>query len=119
MGLHEVRLFLELVRQAHASRRLLYRRSREKNLSTLTDLGWLPSQMLEFVASLEPEQALCSPRGNRNPSHDEEVVCEFGTDVEGKAVYIKVTVVGAEEGAAGCVISFHFAEQPFVFPFRC
>ena len=115
MGLHEVRLFLELVRQAHASRRLSYRRSRQKNLETLTQLGWLPSQMFQFIATLEPEQALCSPRKNRHPEHLEETVCEFGAGVDGKPVYIKITVVGTEDGAAGCVISFHFAEQPLLF----
>lgn len=118
MGLQEVRLFLELVRQAHAARRLSYRRSREKNLTTLTDLGWLPSQMFEFIAALQPEQALCSPQSNRHPEHLEEMVCEFGAEIDGRAVYIKITVVGTEGGAAGCVISFHFAEQSFVFPFR-
>lgn len=118
MALNEVRLFLELVRLAHAARRLTYRRTREQNLVTLTELGWLPSQMFEFVAALEPEQALCSPRRNRHPEHGEESVCEFGARIEGKDVYIKLTVVGYSEDCAGCVISFHFAEKPLVFPYR-
>jgi hypothetical protein len=107
-----------LVREAYASKRLTYRRSREKNLATLAALGWLPSQMFAFVADLEPEQALCVPRRNTNPAHPEEMVCEFGADIEGESIYIKITVVGIDDGAAGCVVSFHFAEKPLVFPFR-
>lgn len=118
MGLNEVQLFLELVRRAHRARRLTYRRSREKNLLTLTELGWLPGQMFEFVAALKPEQALCSPRENRHPEHGEESVCEFGAHIDGRDVYIKVTVVGSKDTCAGCVISFHCAERPLVFPFR-
>ena len=117
MALHEVTLFLELVREAHEARRLTYRR-REKNLRTLTDLGWLPSQMYEFVASLQSEQALCSPWENKNPDHADEMVCEFGADIEGKDIYIKVTIVAQDDGSAGCVLSFHLAEKRFVFPFH-
>jgi len=115
---HEVVLFLELVREARSANRLTYRRSRDKNLATLLDLGWLPTDMLDHVAGLEPNQALCVPRANRHPGHAYEMVCEFGTTVEGRDVYVKVTVVGLGEGAAGCVISFHFAEKTFVFPFK-
>ncbi|MGV8084143.1 MAG: hypothetical protein AB2L09_11005 [Coriobacteriia bacterium] len=74
--------------------------------------------MLEFVIALKPEQALGSPWRNQNPEHVNEMVCEFGGNAEGRDLYIKVAVVGLEGEAAGCVISFHFAEKPFEFPYR-
>ena len=114
---YEVVLFLELVRCAHAERRLVYRRTRDKNMQTLIDLGWKPSDMLDFVAALRPESALGLPRTNQHPDHSDELVCEFGCEHEGPAIYVKIAVVGLESGTSGCVVSFHFAEKPFVFPF--
>lgn len=114
---HEVVFFLYLVQVAHEKGRLNYRREREKNKDTLLALGWTPSAMFECVVGLEPDQALGMPWQNRNPAHDQERCCEFGTVIEGMQLYIKVTVVGDDEDVAGCVISFHFAEQPLDFPF--
>jgi hypothetical protein len=117
MAPHEIVLFLQLVRDARAAGRLTYRRSRGKNLDTLLELGWLPRDMFDHVATLRPEQALGVPWDSRHPDHPEEKACEFGTRADGRDVYVKVTVVGLDDGIAGCVVSFHFAERPFVFPF--
>ena len=117
MARHEIVLFLQLLRKAHETRQLNYRRTRDKNRETLGALGWQPRDMFECVASLRPEQALCSPRQNRHPDHQRELVCEFGTEAQGREIYVKVTVVVHDNGVAGCVISFHFAEKPLEFPF--
>lgn len=114
---HEVVLFLELVRRARAARRLSFRHERKKNERTLFELGWLPRDMFECVAALQPEQALGIPRPNSHPRHPEELTCEFGALIEGRDVYVKVTVAGIQRGPVGCVVSFHFAEKPFKFPF--
>jgi hypothetical protein len=118
MAPHEVVLFLQLVRDAHAAKRLAYRGSRAKNMSTLMALGWERADMYACVAGLQPEQALCLPWDNQHPDHSSERVCEFGTEVAGRQVYVKVTVVGTSSGIDGCVVSFHFAEKPLPFPFR-
>lgn len=117
MSLHEIVLFLQLVGEAHKARQLNYRRNRGKNRETLEALGWQPRDMFECVASLKPEQALCSPRQNRHPEYLQELVCEFGARAQDRDIYVKVTVVVHDEGVAGCVISFHFAEKPLEFPF--
>lgn len=117
MAPHEVVLFLELVRQAHEARRLVYRWERDKNVQTLLALGWQPGNMLDYVAALEASAALGAPRRNRHPDHRNELVCEFGTSVDGQDIYVKMTIVGLESDAAGCVVSFHFAEKSFTFPF--
>ena len=116
MAPHSIVLFLQLVRQAHEDHRLTYRRTREKNRETLAILGWIPDDMFEHVAGLRPEQALHTPRKSRNPAHTQEMACEFGTRAAGHDIYVKVTVVACEDGAAGCVVSFHIAEKPFQFP---
>lgn len=117
MTRHEIVLFLQLVREAHEVRQLNYRRARDKNRETLEALGWQPRDMFECVAGLRPEQALRLPRQNRHPDYLRELVCEFGTKAQGREIYVKVTVVVHDNGVAGCVISFHFAEKPLEFPF--
>lgn len=118
MALHEIILFLALVRTAHAAGRLKYRRGRDKNIVTLASLGISASAMFEIVVRLEPEQALGLPWKSRHPEHPEETTCEFGTTVESHEIYVKVCIVGLDDGAAGAVISFHVAEKPFVFPYK-
>jgi len=118
MAPHEVVLFLQLVRDAREAKRLVYRGSREKNMSTLAVLGWTRRDMYDCIVALRPEQALCLPWHNHHPDHASEQVCEFGTLVADHAVYIKLTVGVVESGVAGCVVSFHTAEKPLSFPFQ-
>jgi hypothetical protein len=118
MAPHQVVLFLQLVREARSSDRLVYRRTRDKNRETVTTLGCTLTEMFDCVAALRPEQALRVPWPNRHPDHPDELVCEFGTRLCERDVYVKVTAVALEDGPAGCVVSFHFAEEPFSFPFE-
>lgn len=117
MAPHEIVFFLQLVRMACEQGRMTYRRDRSKNRSTLETLGWNVSAMLDQVSTLLPEQALCLPRKNSHPDFEWERTCEFGTRVHGEDIYVKMTVFGDENQARGCVLSFHFAEKPLVFPF--
>ena len=116
MAPHEVVLFLELVRQA-AQRGRLKPREREKNQRTLALLGLSYPDMIECILDLRPEQALSLPWDSRNPGHPEERVCDFGTHLEGHQLYVKIAVVGLEDGAAGAILSFHLAERPFEYCF--
>lgn len=112
MAPHEVVLFLELVRQA-AHRGRLKPRFREKNQRTLAVLGLSHKDMIDCILALRPEQVLNPPWDNRNPGHPEERVCDFGTYMEEHQLYVKIAVVGLEDGAAGAIVSFHLAERPF------
>ncbi|MDZ4064961.1 MAG: hypothetical protein U1E22_09890 [Coriobacteriia bacterium] len=115
---HEVTLFLRLVREARDARRLTYRRNRDKNRETLADLGWTPRNMFNAVVALQPEDALGIPWDNRNPGHITERVCEFGMALVEQEVYVKIAIVGLDDTAAGCVVSFHFAEKKLTYPFK-
>lgn len=117
MAPHEVVFFLELMRRAQTDGRLTYRK-RDKNRATLLALGLTPSQMLEIVTTLAPDRALGPPQQNRHPDYPDESMCEFGTRIEGRDIYVKATVIGTEDGATGCVVSFHFAESALRFPFE-
>lgn len=118
MAPHDVDLLLELVRQAHRKKCLHYRRDREKNLGTLAALGITVRDMFAIVAALKSEDALRSPWKNTNPGFPYETVCEFGTLVESREVYVKVSVVGFDACSQGCVISFHFPEKRLTYPYK-
>lgn len=118
MAPHEVGLLLELVRQARRKKCLYYRRDREKNLNTLSALGFTLGEMFAIVTALRPEDALRLPWNNTNPDFPDELVCEFGTLIEGNEIYVKVSAVGLQDGARGCVISFHFSEKPLAYPYK-
>jgi len=113
---HEVVLFLELVRQA-ALRGRLKPRERQKNQRTLALLGLSYQDMIDCILRLSPEQALRPPWDNRNPGHPEERVCDFGAHMGEHQLYVKIAVVGLEDGAAGAIVSFHLAERPFEYYF--
>jgi hypothetical protein len=118
MAPHQVVLFLELVRDARKSARLVFRGSREKNINALTALGLRQSDVLDAVATLEPERAMGLPRPNDFLKFANEQVCEFGLELNDTQLYVKVTVGVDALGSAGCVISFHPAEEPMRYPFK-
>lgn len=117
MSVQKVALLLDLYRTANDAGRVNFRR-RDKNLQTLAELEITPSHMREVVAALRPEDALCEPWPNKHPDYADEMSCKFGTQVRDRDIYVKITAVGLPHGARGCVISFHFAEQPLRYPFK-
>ena len=118
MSKHHVVCLLELFRRAHDAHRVTYQRDRDKNRATLEHLGIPPTEMLRIVRDLRPEQALRAPWPNRNTKFKSETVCDFGTEVDGQEVYVKIAVVGTDDGAYASVVSFHLAEQAFNYPFK-
>jgi len=117
MSKYQITLLLELFRQARRDGLVTDASDRSENRATLTALGLQPSDMYDIVCSTRPEQALHAPWGNRYDQFRHEMTCDFGIEVDGRDVYVKITVVGTEANAHGCVISFHFAEKPFQYPF--
>jgi hypothetical protein len=115
---HQVALFLQIVRDARDNDRLAFRGDRAKNIQALIGLGLKPSDVLDAVTDLTPEQALGVPRTNEFPRFVHEQVCEFGLDLQEALLYVKVAAGVDEQGSAGCVISFHPAESPLRYPFK-
>jgi hypothetical protein len=62
---------------------------------------------------------MCSMRWRLwSPRFAHEQVCEFGLELQDAQLYVKVTAGVDAHGGAGCVISFHPAEQPILYPFK-
>lgn len=94
-------------------------RSREKNRQGLIDLGLTPDQRREILLGLTPEDYCAGPKPD--DTDDTREVWEFGRDVEGTEVYIKLRVVQdpRKKGVHHALVwSFHPAEHPMKYRLR-
>lgn len=109
---NDVLLFLLLVKQCAAREFILWRR--RENLETLARLGITIREAKERVLALTPEDYYRGP--SKRHGHPDQQVCEFGLEVGGTEVYVKVNVIVEPEQ---CVcMSFHLAERPLSYPLR-
>lgn len=87
--------------------------NREKNLQALADLDIRPFERTAFLRSLAVEQYYRGPHPDQAGISD---LWEFGVQVKGKEVYIKIQS-GLPNRSTIC-ISFHVAEFPMKFPHK-
>lgn len=85
---------------------------RKNHKTTLTELGILPSQAREAILGLTIENYY---KGIGLGDRDGEEVCEFGTFLAGRELYIKLMIDNLHHKAI--CFSFHFAERDIVHPF--
>ncbi len=94
-------------------------KDKQKNRQGLIDLGITPDQRREVLLGLTPENYHAGPKPD--DTDDTKEVWEFGQDVEGVEVYIKVRVVQDPRKKSvfhATVWSFHPAEHPMKYPLR-
>lgn len=79
-------------------------------------MDFTPAQVRETLLNLTT-QDYC-----RGPFIDSEIVsgevCEFGVEVDGKEIYIKLAVVEKYNLHCCKCISFHKAERPMEYPLK-
>lgn len=94
-------------------------KDREKNTQALLRLGISGNERREIILGLTPEDYVAGPKpDDTNPTRD---VWEFGRDVEGMEVYIKLRVARDPRKQTvyrALVWSFHPAEYPMRYPLR-
>ncbi|WP_345245696.1 hypothetical protein [Nibrella saemangeumensis] len=86
---------------------------RDKNLQALASLDIRPFERTAYLRSLAVENYY------RGPHYDQAGISdlwEFGIQVKGKEVYIKIQL-GAFNRSTIC-ISFHIAEFPMTYPYK-
>ncbi|MDD1779279.1 MAG: toxin [Candidatus Helarchaeota archaeon] len=89
----------------------------EKNKQALTDLSLTSQNRDEIILLLELEDYCKGPLPDQ--LHSGEIYWEFGREINGIEVYIKLQIVtlGSGHDWAFC-LSFHPAEHPLKFRFR-
>ncbi|MCK9422087.1 MAG: toxin [Bacteroidales bacterium] len=112
----EVRLFLE---QLNTKFILLGDpvsfENREKNHEALAELDIRPTDREKYIRNLKVEDYYSGPNPDDcNP--DGPPYFEFGLNIKGNEVYIKLTL-GYPNKRINC-ISFHIAERPITYPFK-
>ncbi len=110
--IHFLKDFKELIRdRAYSVNR------HEKNKQALTNLSLTSQNRDEIILLLELEDYCKGPLPDQ--LHPGEIYWEFGREINGIEVYIKLQIVTLESGNdwAFC-LSFHPAEHPLKFPFR-
>ncbi|XAZ82113.1 hypothetical protein A6C57_28115 (plasmid) [Fibrella sp. ES10-3-2-2] len=87
--------------------------NREKNLQALADLDIRPFERTAYLRSLAVEHYYRGPHPDQAGISD---LWEFGVQVKGKEVYIKIQL-GSPNHSTIC-ISFHTAEFPMTYPYK-
>lgn len=110
---HEVKAFLD---QFKAKARIMdpITKRRDKNDSTLNTLEISPRERIDFLLQLTVADYYKGP--SKDELNKESDLWEFGLGIQGREVYIKISV-GIYGGPPICH-SFHFAERPMHYPFE-
>ena len=110
--------FLHLFKGASMAGRLTVR-GREKNRQGLIDLDLNAAERRAILMGLEPEDYVGGPKPD--DSDDTKEVWEFGKDIGGTDIYIKVRVSpdpNKKNVHHALVWSFHPAEFPLKYPLK-
>ncbi len=90
-------------------------RPRDKNTDALAELDILPVDRIEYLKNLTVEDYYDGPK-NDTYDHSKPDYYEFGINVKGIEVYIKVSL-GLTNKRVDCM-SFHKAERPITYPHK-
>jgi len=110
----QVALALVQIKRLISQNKFRLRDKRQKNLATLSALGWLPEDVPAVICDLDVDDYFCGPSDDWN-SGDRNCIWEFGKYLPDhqKTIYIKLKVT--EDVLA---ISFHFQEKAIIYPFK-
>jgi hypothetical protein len=111
----EVKSFLLAVKYAIQDGSLLFRRGRQKNKESMVRLGIDLNDVASEVMSLSVNDYCDGPLKDRE---FEGEIWEFGKEVTGKEVYIKLKLGGDKRNQQVIVISFHIAEFQLSYRFK-
>jgi hypothetical protein len=110
---HQVALFLlEMKRKGSVRFRF---EERSENMATLAQLGITREDAKTRVLGLKVTENSAGPI-TRDLARSDQESWEFGTEVNGQLVYVKLSIPDNPER---CVcVSFHFPKYPMTFPFK-
>ena len=111
---HQVELFLKALIDKIRYLDIAFR-PRDKNLDALSELDITPIKRVEYLVNLKAEDYYSGPnKDNYDPCKPDYY--EFGIQIKGKEVYIKISL-GLPGKMVDCM-SFHIAEFPMKYPLK-
>ena len=87
---------------------------RDKNISTITRLGYTRDDVRDSILGLSVEDYCQGPEPDPDVKGD---VWVFGKKTQGLEVYVKLKLSGGSRLEMTRLISFHLAESPLTYPF--
>lgn len=87
---------------------------RDKNNQALADLGLTPMQRRHEILALTADNYVEGPMPD--PEEPNQTVWVFGKKIDGREVYIKLTLKQVEKTFLAKCLSFHVAEHALSYP---
>lgn len=113
----KVTLFLQLFKNIACSDRSRFVFApRVENRDTITRLGLTIDQAKDMILELTSEDYFNGPSVDLN--HKDREIWEFGKNIDGTEVYIKLQTCKIETGGVAICISFHEANKTINYPYK-
>lgn len=111
----QVTIFLKEFKKVATEGNSLYIINREKNRDALIALGLTKNNCKEILLSLYANDYCAGPKKDKDR---EGFIWEFGKNVNGNEIYIKLKVTEVEGNKIAKCISFHKAELNLCYPLK-
>jgi hypothetical protein len=110
----EIQLFLKDLKEKIRFFQVAFR-PRDKNLETLVELDITPAKRIEYLLNIKTEDYYSGPHNDTYDANKPDYY-EFGIQIKGKEVYIKISP-GLSNKPVDCM-SFHLAEFRMIYPLK-
>lgn len=111
----QVTKFLKAFKGAADVSTITYYRN-QKNLDVFTVLGISQYHRTEYILGLKPSHYAQGPLEDDKGRESSWWI--FGTEIEGREIYIKIQISSSRRGPKPICMSFHIADHPLSYPFR-
>lgn len=115
MSQDETRKFLLEFKKAATAKSGVDLVPRKDSLETIKQLGLTKRNLEGILLDLSVADYCDGPKADRDKPGE---IWEFGKNLDGHEVYIKLKVVAVGESRIAKCISFHIAQYPMKFPYR-
>lgn len=115
-SIEEINAFLLQAKKAISAKQFIFE-ERQKNLQTLADHGWTIDDVSSTIEALTYQDYHAGPKPDRNRRFGGEF-WEFGYNLCGVELYIKLKLTLEDMGQGVLCLSFHEREFQITYPYK-
>ena len=115
-SIEEINSFLLQAKKAISTKQFAFE-ERQKNLQTLADHGWTIDDVSSTIEALTYQDYHTGPKPDKNKNYGGEF-WEFGYNLGGVELYIKLKLTIGFTGQGILCLSFHEQEFRFTYPYK-